>query len=302
VAGAGLRDTRRRIRSVEATKKITRAMELIAASRIPKAQARVNASKPYTAKLIEVIENVGGASGSTSHPLLERRELRTVGIVVVSSDRGLAGAYATNVIRLAERRLVEHRRNGIEVDLFVVGKKAQSYFRYRGWSIRGTYLGVTDTPGYGDARAIANAIMDAYGSADIDAVEAFYTRFQSALTQTPVAVELLPITPAAAPRRRAGRRLFLRALSGGHPRPITAPLRGGDRFQHAAGGVRVGALGATSGDEGRNRQCRGVDQAPDRPGQPGPSGRNHHCHHRDRRRRGSTQRVIHATMKERAHV
>ncbi len=201
MAGAGLRDTRRRIRSVEATKKITRAMELIAASRIPKAQARVNASKPYTAKLIEVIENVGSASGTTSHPLLERRELRTVGIVVVSSDRGLAGAYATNVIRLAERRLLEHRRNGIEVDLFVVGKKAQSYFRYRGWSIRGTYLGVTDTPGYGDARALANGIMDAYGSAEIDAVEAFYTRFQSALTQIPVAAELLPITP---PTRQAG--------------------------------------------------------------------------------------------------
>jgi F-type H+-transporting ATPase subunit gamma len=195
VAGAGLRDTRRRIRSIEATKKITRAMELIAASRIPKAQARVNASKPYTAKLVEVIENVGGAAGASSHPLLERRELRTVGIVVVSSDRGLAGAYATNVIRLAERRMREHRRNGVEVRLFVVGKKAQSYFRYHGWTSRGTYLGVTDTPGYGDARAVANAIMDAYGSAEIDAVEAFYTRFQSALTQIPTAAELLPITP-----------------------------------------------------------------------------------------------------------
>ncbi|MEX1043123.1 MAG: F0F1 ATP synthase subunit gamma [Acidimicrobiia bacterium] len=195
MAGAGLRDTRRRIRSIEATKKITRAMELIAASRIPKAQARVNASKPYTAKLVEVIENVGGAAGSTSHPLLERRDLRTVGIVVVSSDRGLAGAYATNVIRLAERRMFEHRRNGVEVQLFAVGKKAQSYFRYRGWSLRGTYLGVTDTPGYGDARAIANAIMDSYGSAEIDAVETFYTKFQSALTQIPTAAELLPITP-----------------------------------------------------------------------------------------------------------
>jgi F-type H+-transporting ATPase subunit gamma len=198
VAGAGLRDTRRRIRSIEATKKITRAMELIAASRIPKAQARVNASKPYTAKLVEVIENVGGAAGSTSHPLLERREVRTVGMVVVSSDRGLAGAYATNVIRLAERRMREHRRNGIDVQLFVVGKKAQSYFRYHGWSLRGTYLGVTDTPGYGDARAIANAIMDAYGSAEIDAVETFYTKFQSALTQIPTAAELLPITPPTA--------------------------------------------------------------------------------------------------------
>ncbi|HSJ27129.1 MAG TPA: F0F1 ATP synthase subunit gamma [Acidimicrobiia bacterium] len=195
MAGAGLRDTRRRIRSIEATKKITRAMELIAASRIPKAQARVNASKPYTAKLIEVIQNVGGAAGSTAHPLLERRELRKVGLLVVTSDRGLAGAYATNVIRLAERRMLEHRRAGVDVDLFVVGKKAQAYFRYRGWSIRGSYLGVTDTPGYGDARAIANAIMDAYGSADIDAVEAFYTRFQSAMTQVPTAAEVLPITP-----------------------------------------------------------------------------------------------------------
>lgn len=201
MAGAGLRDTRRRIRSVEATKKITRAMELIAASRIPKAQARVNASKPYTSKLVEVIETVGGAAGATSHPLLERRELKTAGIIVVSADRGLAGAYATNVIRLAEARMVEHRRRGVEVDLFVVGKKAQSYFRYRGWSIKGAYLGVTDTPGYGDARAIANAVMEAYGSAEIDSVEAFYTRFQSALTQIPTAAELLPISP---PEREPG--------------------------------------------------------------------------------------------------
>ena len=204
MAGAGLRDTRRRIRSIEATKKITRAMELIAASRIPKAQARVNASKPYTAKLVEVIENVGGAAGSSSHPLLERRELRRVGMVVVTSDRGLAGAYATNVIRLAERRMIEHRRNGVEVSLFVVGKKAQSYFRYHGWTLRGTYLGVTDTPGYGDARAIANAIMDAYGSAEIDAVETFYTKFQSALTQVPTAAELLPITPPTADSTAGG--------------------------------------------------------------------------------------------------
>jgi F-type H+-transporting ATPase subunit gamma len=161
----------------------------------------VNASKPYTAKLIEVIENVGAAAGSMSHPLLERRELGTVGVLVVTSDRGLAGAYATNVIRLAERRMLDHRRNGVEVVLFVVGKKAKSYFRYRKWNIRGTYLAVTDTPGYGDARAISNAIMDAYGSAEIDAVETFYTKFQSAMTQIPTASELLPITP---PRARTG--------------------------------------------------------------------------------------------------
>jgi hypothetical protein len=97
VASAQLRDTRRRIKSVEATKKITRAMELIAASRIPKAQARVHGSQPYTAKLIEVIENVGGTGGGRAHSLLERREVKNVGLLIVSSDRGMAGAYASSV-------------------------------------------------------------------------------------------------------------------------------------------------------------------------------------------------------------
>lgn len=195
MASAQLRDTRRRIRSVEATKKITRAMELIAASRIPKAQARVNASKPYTAKLIEVIQNVGAAGAGTSHTLLERREVRTVGVLVISSDRGLAGAYASNVIRLAEQRIRRLDEEGKDVTLYVAGKKAQSYFRYRGFRIQNAYLGVTDTPGYGDARAMANTLMAAFARREIDAVEIIYTRFQSALTQVPARVELLPITP-----------------------------------------------------------------------------------------------------------
>jgi F-type H+-transporting ATPase subunit gamma len=201
MAGAGLRDTRRRIKSVEATKKITRAMELIAAARIPKAQARVVASQPYARKLIEVIQNVGGAAGGTSHPLLERREIRRVGVIVVSSDRGLAGAYAGNIIRLAERSILEHLRSGREVALYVVGKKAQTYFRYRNYDIRRSFLGVTDTPGYGDARAISNTVMEAYASGDIDSVEAFYTHYQSAMTQVPSTLALLPLTP---PERSEG--------------------------------------------------------------------------------------------------
>jgi F-type H+-transporting ATPase subunit gamma len=195
MASAQLRDTRRRIKSVEATKKITRAMELIAASRIPKAQARVIGSKPYTQKLIEVIENVGAAGAGTSHPLLVRRDPRTVGVLIVSSDRGLAGAYASNIIRLAEVRIHELTREGKDVLIYAVGKKAQAYFRYRGYRIEQAYLGVTDTPGYGDARAIARTVMAAYGDERIDAVEAFFTRFQSAMTQVPTSLELLPITP-----------------------------------------------------------------------------------------------------------
>lgn len=194
MASAQLRDTRRRIKSVEATKKITRAMELIAASRIPKAQARVQNSKPYTSKLIEVIENVS-AAGATGHRLLERRDAKTVGVVVVSSDRGLAGAYASNIIRLAEFRIRELDREGKDILVYAVGKKAQSYFRYRGYRIEQAYLGVTDTPGYGNARAMANTVMEAYARSRVDAVEGFFTRFESALTQTPTRLELLPITP-----------------------------------------------------------------------------------------------------------
>jgi F-type H+-transporting ATPase subunit gamma len=193
MASAQLRDTRRRIRSVEAIKKITRAMELIATSRIPKAQARVNASKPYTAKLIEVIENVGGAGAK--HRLLDQREVKTVGLVIVTSDRGLAGSYASNIIRLAENRIRQLDREGKDVALYAIGKKAQAYFRYRGFRIDGAYLGVTDTPGYGDARAVASAVLTAFATAHIDSVEVFFTRYQSAMNQLPTRLDLLPITP-----------------------------------------------------------------------------------------------------------
>lgn len=200
MASAQLRDTERRIKSVEATKKITRAMELIAASRIPKAQARVQGSQPYTQKLIEVIENVG-AAGAGGHRLLERRDRRTVGAVVVSSDRGLAGAYASNIIRMAEARVHELQKAGQDVVMYVVGRKAQAYFRYRDHQIEQSYLGVTDTPGYGDARALANRVMEDYARERVDVVEAFYTRFQSAMTQAPTHLEILPISP---PEREEG--------------------------------------------------------------------------------------------------
>jgi len=195
MASAELRQIRRRIRSVESTMKITRAMELIATSRIVKAQQRVTAAQPYTRKMEEVIRNVAAASGSASHPLLDARPLRIVGAVVVSSDRGLAGAYNSNVLRNAESRLLELKRGGTDARLFVVGKKAHSYFRYRGYQIERAFLGVTDTPGYGDARAIANVIMNEYAEGNVDAVEVFTTRYLSALTQQSVAHGLLPIEP-----------------------------------------------------------------------------------------------------------
>lgn len=195
MASAELRLIQRRISSVQATKKITRAMELIAASRIVRAQQRVRQAIPYIEKMTEVIRNVGKAADGGAHMLLERREVRTVGVVVISSDRGLAGAYNSNVIRMAEAALIEHRRQGRETRVYVVGKKAQGYFRFRGYQIERAFLGVTDTPGYGDARAVANLVMEAYATGEVDQVEVFYTRYQSALNQIATRFELLPIVP-----------------------------------------------------------------------------------------------------------
>jgi F-type H+-transporting ATPase subunit gamma len=198
MASAELRLIRRRIRSVKSTMKITRAMELIAASRIVKAQQRVAAAQPYTAKMNEVIRNVAAASAGASHPLLDAREVVTAGILAVTSDRGLAGAYNSSILRLAEARLIELKDAGVDTRVYAVGKKARGYFDFRGYRIEQAFLGVTDTPGYGDARAIANVVMNDYAEGKVDSIEVFTTRYVSALTQTPMQWKLLPIEPPAA--------------------------------------------------------------------------------------------------------
>jgi len=205
LASAELRQIRRRIRSVQSTMKITRAMELIAASRIVKARQRVTEAKPYTGKMEDVIRNVAAASGGASHPLLQQREVKTAGVLVMSSDRGLAGAYNTSVIRMAEARLIELGEQGTDARVYAVGKKAQTYLRYRGYQIERAFLAITDTPGYGDARAIANLLMNDYAEGTIDSVEAYSTRYVSALTQT---AGLWPILPITAPEKEEDRATF----------------------------------------------------------------------------------------------
>lgn len=195
--GAELRLIRRRIRTVQSTMKITRAMELIAASRIVRAQQRVGAGQPYAAKMREVVANLSHASAAVSHPLLGARPLATAGILVVASDRGLAGAYNTNVIRLAEARLHEHAAAGVGCRLYVVGKRALTYFRYRGHHIERSFLGMTDAPTYEDAREIGGALMDDFRTGAVDGVEAFSTHYLSGLTQSATAQALLPLRAPA---------------------------------------------------------------------------------------------------------
>lgn len=177
--------------------KITRAMELIATARIGKAQSRLVEARPYSEKLNEVTRNVA-AAGSASHPLLETRQPNTIGVLVITSDRGLAGSYNTSVIRMADRRIHDLRSDGRDVRLYVIGKKAQSYFRYRNHEIANAWLDVTDLPNYGDARAVANVLIDDYEGGAVDVVEVFTTRYISALTQQPERRPLLPIEPPTA--------------------------------------------------------------------------------------------------------
>src|SRR5580765_6942315 len=140
---------RRRIKTVESTKKITRAMELIAASRIVKAQQRVAAARPYSERITEVIRNLAAGGAGSDHPLLKQNDNpHTIAYVVVTADRGLAGAYNTNVIRAAERSMRREQAQGRETKLYVIGKKAQNYFRFRGYAVEQVFLGVTDQPRY----------------------------------------------------------------------------------------------------------------------------------------------------------
>jgi F-type H+-transporting ATPase subunit gamma len=187
-----LRAIRRRITSVQSTQKITRAMELIASSRIIKAQQRVEAARPYAEVMRRVMGSVARHAGRTDHPLLvERETVRSIGTIVISSDRGLAGAYNSNIIRAAERNLQAH---GKEPRLFLVGKKAITYFRFRGYEFSDSWIGMSDQPRIDDARTVARAVSDAFTEGAIDQVRMAYTRYESALVQRPTVVQLLPLS------------------------------------------------------------------------------------------------------------
>ena len=194
---------RRRIRSVQSTKKITRAMELIAASRIVKAQQRVAAARPYSEQITEVIRNLAAAGAGLDHPMLRKPEtVSTVGLVVISADRGLAGAYNASVIRTAERAILHRRREGQETALVIAGRKANSYFRYRGYTVDEAHSGFSEQPSYEDARQVAGGLIKRYEDGEIDVVEIVYTRFFSVGSQRVTRTQLLPLETGAITERR----------------------------------------------------------------------------------------------------
>ena len=302
MAGGQERILKRRIKTVQATKKITRAMELIAASRIARAQERVRQAVPYSEQITEVVKDLAAAAGAeVRSPLLESRpDVRREAFLVLVADRGLCGGYNSSVLRAAEGEVKRIAQEGKEYGLISVGRKAETYFRFRGYRTDASFTGFSERPTYADAKAIATSVMGMYERGEIDRVEIIYTRFISVGVQEVLQRPLIPLDRAVVEGGDA-----MPAQADGHagpqasyefepspdaildsllPRYVEARI-----YAALLNAVRVRAGGSAACDEGRDRQRRGPDHHPVAHHEPRPSGRDHHRDHGDRRRRRSAQ-------------
>ncbi len=195
---SSVQDIQRRVRSVSNTRKITRALELVAGAKLRRAQARIEAVRPYADRMEELM--IGTARASTSLrglPLLQRREVRRVAIVPLTGDRGLAGPFNAQIMRRAFASEREYRRQGVEVHWLVAGKKGLSTLRFRGYQVDGSWTGFADQPGYSDAQAISHRVAQIYTENEVDRVVIVYNQFVSPLVQRVVEQELLPVPEEA---------------------------------------------------------------------------------------------------------
>jgi F-type H+-transporting ATPase subunit gamma len=187
-------DLKRRVRSITNTRKLTKAMELVASARLRRAQQRIEAMRPYADRMLELMAGVSQAAGAVRLPLLERRErIERVAIVPVAGDRGLAGAFNAQVLRRSIALMREVEREGQKVVFYPSGKKAGSTLRFRRLEIGQAWSGFSDRPGYGDAQAMAHALAEAYVEKEIDRVVIVYNAFVSPLVQKVTVRDVLPI-------------------------------------------------------------------------------------------------------------
>ena len=188
---ATLRDIQRRIRSVQSTQKITKAMKLVAASKFRRAQERILAARPYATKMRELLEGLAGHSRDETHPLLARRETGRKRLVIITADKGLCGAFNSNILRESLRFL--RGAEEASATLVVVGKKARDFYRRRQFTVKTEMLGFFDRLAYSHAQELAGGLMQDYLAEDVDEVHLMYNEFRSVAVQRPVRQQLLPI-------------------------------------------------------------------------------------------------------------
>jgi len=217
---ASLRDIRKRIRSVKNTRQITKAMKMVSAAKLRKAQENVIAARPYAQTLDAVMGTLMGRvePGAVGHPLLQTREIKKVELLVVTSDRGLAGGFNANITRKAMKFIAENP--GLEITVTTVGRKGNDFLRGRGVNVRKDNPGTWQRLNYATAAALAQGLADRFLEGKVDAVHVLYNEFVSAISQLPSMVQLLPFqakakearstSPTSRPRRRCWRSWFPR--------------------------------------------------------------------------------------------
>jgi F-type H+-transporting ATPase subunit gamma len=194
---ASTQDLKRRVRSISNTRKLTRAMELVASARLRRAQMRIEGMRPYADRMLELMAGTSQAAGAARLPLLEQREtVNAVAIVPITGDRGLAGAFNAQILRRAFALMRDEQAAGREVRFFSAGKKAQSTLRFRRLPIGETWTGFSDRPAYADAQAMAHTLSEAFVAGDVDRVTIVYNAFVSPLVQTVTVRDVLPVPEA----------------------------------------------------------------------------------------------------------
>ena len=201
---ANLRAIRKRISSVKSTQQITRAMKMVSAAKLRRAQDAITAARPYARKMREVVTAVAGRAGIDAHPLLTSREAKKLALLVVTSDRGLCGSFNSGLTRAAYRFLNEHRGEYEEVSLFVVGRKGRDFFRRRETPIRKEYIGVLGSLSRGHAERMSNDLVEGYLSGGFDEVQIVFNEFRSAISQVTRFEKLFPIALEKAEGEAAG--------------------------------------------------------------------------------------------------
>jgi F-type H+-transporting ATPase subunit gamma len=191
---ANLKAIRGRVTSVRKTQKITKAMKMVSAAKLARAQNAIQGARPYASKLRQVLESVAGGVDAEAHPLLARREVQRLDLVVFTSDRGLCGAFNTNVIKCAQRVIAEHRGGRDTIAILGVGRRGNDFFRKRGPKLAKSWMGMA-TPTPENAAEIAGFVMQRFLAGESDQVTLVYGEFKSSVTQTPKAETLLPFTP-----------------------------------------------------------------------------------------------------------
>ena len=190
-----LKDIKRRIKSVKNTRQITKAMKMVSAAKLKRAQDEITAARPYAEKMLELIGSLASKASSDSHPLLENRGNARVGLVLFTSDRGLCGSFNSQLLRMAERFIRANKTS--EVSLYLVGKRGAEYFKRRSFKILNARVIGSGRPGYSTAVEIANDVVASYMKGDLDEVHIVFSEFKSAMTQEPVTQKLLPVAPPA---------------------------------------------------------------------------------------------------------